>query len=99
MRYDLTDHEWTAIKPFLPNKSRGVPRVNDRRGQQYRRRGGGSSASRRLHTSFARFNEVETSWSGQHNYKFAPINLGSTFERVAWQSLCLEPAPRGEQVL
>ncbi len=31
MRYELTDHEWTAIKPFLPNNPRGVPRVNDRR--------------------------------------------------------------------
>jgi transposase len=31
MRYQLTDHEWGAIKPMLPNKSRGVPRVNDRR--------------------------------------------------------------------
>lgn len=31
MRYELTDFEWTAISPFLPNKSRGVPRVNDRR--------------------------------------------------------------------
>jgi transposase len=29
MRYELTD--WTAIRPFLPNKPRGVPRVNDRR--------------------------------------------------------------------
>ncbi len=31
MRYELTDYEWTVIKPFLPNKPRGVPRVNDRR--------------------------------------------------------------------
>jgi hypothetical protein len=31
MRYELTDHEWTAIKPLLPNKPRGVPRANDRR--------------------------------------------------------------------
>ena len=31
MRYELTDHEWTAIKPMLPNKPRGVRRVNDRR--------------------------------------------------------------------
>lgn len=31
MRYELTDFEWTAIKPFLPTKPRGVPRVNDRR--------------------------------------------------------------------
>jgi len=28
--YELTDYEWFAIKPMLPNKSRGVPRVNDR---------------------------------------------------------------------
>jgi len=31
MRYELTDYEWTAIKRFLPNKPRGIPRVNDRR--------------------------------------------------------------------
>jgi transposase len=31
MRYELTDDEWTAIKPMLPYKPRGVPRVNDRR--------------------------------------------------------------------
>ncbi len=28
-RYELTDHEWTAIKSMLPNKPRGVPRAND----------------------------------------------------------------------
>ena len=31
MRYELTDYEWAAIKSFLPNKPRGVPRVDDRR--------------------------------------------------------------------
>ena len=31
MRYELTDFEWTAIRSFLPNKPRGVPRVNNRR--------------------------------------------------------------------
>jgi transposase len=31
MRYELTEYEWAAIRPFLPNKPRGVPRVNDRR--------------------------------------------------------------------
>jgi len=31
MRYELADHAWTAIKPMLPNKPRGVPWVNDRR--------------------------------------------------------------------
>ena len=31
MRYELSDEEWTIIKPMLPNKPRGVPRVNDRR--------------------------------------------------------------------
>jgi transposase len=27
MRYELTDNEWSAIKPMLPNKPRGVARV------------------------------------------------------------------------
>ena len=31
MHYELNDHEWAAIRPMLPNKPRGVPRVNDRR--------------------------------------------------------------------
>src|SRR6202007_980752 len=31
MRYELSDYEWTVIKPMLPNKPRGVRRVNDRR--------------------------------------------------------------------
>jgi transposase len=30
-RYDLTDFEWRVVQPLLPNKPRGVPRVNDRR--------------------------------------------------------------------
>ena len=30
-RYDLTDFEGRAIEPLLPNKPRGVPRVDDRR--------------------------------------------------------------------
>ena len=31
MRYELSDYEWIAIKPMLPNKPRGIRRVNDRR--------------------------------------------------------------------
>jgi len=31
MRYELTDFEWAAMKPLLPNKPRGVPCVIDRR--------------------------------------------------------------------
>ena len=30
-RFDLSDAEWAIIAPLLPNKSRGVPRVDDRR--------------------------------------------------------------------
>jgi transposase len=30
-RYELTDGEWVIIEPLLPNKPRGVPRVDDRR--------------------------------------------------------------------
>ena len=29
--YELTDFEWSVIRPVLPNKPRGVPRVDDRR--------------------------------------------------------------------
>jgi hypothetical protein len=29
MRYELSDYEWTAIKPMLPNKPRGIRRVDD----------------------------------------------------------------------
>jgi transposase len=31
-RFDLTDFEWPVIAPLLPNKPRGVPHVDDRRG-------------------------------------------------------------------
>jgi transposase len=31
MRFKRADYEWTAIRPMLPNKPRGVPRENDRR--------------------------------------------------------------------
>ena len=30
-RYELSDFEWNVIEPILPNKPRGVPRVDDRR--------------------------------------------------------------------
>jgi transposase len=35
MRYELTDYEWAAIKPMLPNKPRGVSRVNDPGAQRH----------------------------------------------------------------
>jgi hypothetical protein len=31
MHYELSDYEWTEIRPMLPNKPRGVRRVDDRR--------------------------------------------------------------------
>src|ERR1700734_2908295 len=30
-RYELTEFEWKVVRPLLPNKPRGVPRVDDRR--------------------------------------------------------------------
>lgn len=30
-RYELSGREWAIIEPLLPNKPRGVPRVDDRR--------------------------------------------------------------------
>jgi transposase len=32
MRCEFSEYEWTAIKPMLPNKPRGVRWVDDRRG-------------------------------------------------------------------
>jgi len=31
MRYELSEYEWSGIKPMLPTKPRGVPRLDDRR--------------------------------------------------------------------
>jgi transposase len=30
-RYEMSEFEWSIIQPILPQKSRGVPRVDDRR--------------------------------------------------------------------
>jgi len=30
-RYEMSEFEWSVIQPVLPNKPRGVPRVDDRR--------------------------------------------------------------------
>lgn len=30
-RYDLSEADWRLIAPLLPNKPRGIPRVDDRR--------------------------------------------------------------------
>ncbi len=30
-RYERTDYEWSILSPLLPNKPRGVARVDDRR--------------------------------------------------------------------
>ena len=30
-RYDMTDFEWSVIQPLLPNKPRGVPRIDGQR--------------------------------------------------------------------
>ena len=35
MRYELSDYEWSVIKPMLPNKPRGIPRVDDKHSQRH----------------------------------------------------------------
>jgi transposase len=37
MRYELSDYEWTAIKPMLPNKPRGAASDRSRGGTNRRR--------------------------------------------------------------
>ena len=49
-RYELTDFESSIIEPLLPNKPRGVPRVDDRKvliGIFWRLRAGTPSGSSR----------------------------------------------------
>ena len=48
MRYELSDFEWAAIKPFLPNKSRGRGKAMKRRTKAGGR--AGKSASHKLPT-------------------------------------------------
>ena len=31
MQYELNDYKWRVVEQMLPNKPRGVPRVDDRR--------------------------------------------------------------------
>jgi len=31
MHDELSDDEWATTRPMLPNKARGVPRIDDRR--------------------------------------------------------------------
>ena len=48
-RFDLTDFEWSVIQPLLPNKPRGVARVDDRRVLNGSAVGGHSGSLRPAH--------------------------------------------------
>ena len=63
MRYELSDYEWTAIKPMLPNKPRGVRRLNDRRALNgiFRVLRSGAPAACRGHPRLAFF-EATKAW-------------------------------------
>jgi hypothetical protein len=81
MRYKLTDHGWAAIRPMLPSKPRGAPRVNDRRV---------------LNGIFVVLHRLPTwrSWLSDHGDKFAlgvaiaiNVSLGGLDRPVASQQL------------
>ena len=77
-RYDLTDAEWKIIEPLLPQKSRGVERVDDRRvlnGIFWRLRSGSPWAEipERYGPSTTCYNRFVALAEGRH--------LGATVER------------------
>jgi transposase len=73
-RYELTDFEWSIIAPLLPNKPRGVPRVDDRRvlnGIYWRLRTGSPWADipERYGPSTTCYNRLDPGSSARREYK------------------------------
>jgi transposase len=73
-RYDLTDFEWRVIEPLLPNKPRGVPRVDDRRSKRlYRER----NLIERFFSKLKHFRRVATRYDKLAANFLAMIQLAS----------------------
>jgi transposase len=100
-RYELTDKEWVIIEPLLPNKPRGVPRVDDRRvlnGILWRFRSGSPWAeiperygpSTTCYNRFARWRK-----SGVWDRLLAVVSAGFNGELVMIDSTCVRVHQHG----
>ena len=89
-RYELTDREWAIIEPLLPNKPRGVARVDDRRvlnGIMWRFRSGATWAeiperygpSTTCYNRFVRWRKAGDAW---HEAPFARSSSGGWYTEI-----------------
>ena len=70
MRYQLSESEGSIIRPMLPNKSRGVPRVDDRRTLD------GIFWVLKMGCALARFARAEPDSAPSHELRRPPIVEG-----------------------
>ena len=100
-RYELTDKEWLIIEPLLPNKPRGVPRVDDRRvlnGILWRFRSGAPWAEipERYGPSTTCYNRfVRWRKSGVWDRLLAAVSAGFNGELVMIDSTCMRVHQHG----
>ena len=100
-RYELTDREWAIIEPLLPNKPRGVARVDDRRvlnGIMWRFRSGATWAeiSERYGPSTTCCNRfVRWRKAGVRDRILAEVSAGYNGELVMIDSTCMRVHQHG----
>jgi transposase len=100
-RYELTDREWAIIEPLLPNKPRGVARVDDRRvlnGIMWRFRSGATWAEvperyGPATTCYNRF--VRWRKAGVWDRLLAAVSAGYNGELVMIDSTCMRVHQNG----
>ena len=100
-RYELTDREWGIIEPLLPNKPRGVARVDDRRvlnGIMWRFRSGATWAEVPERygpptTCYNRF--VRWRKAGVWDRLLAAVSAGYNGELVMIDSTCMRVHQNG----
>jgi len=100
-RYELTDKEWLIIERLLPNKPRGVPRVDDRRvlnGILWRFRSGAPWAEvpERDGTSTTWYNRfIRWRKAGVWDRLLAAVSAGFNGELVMIDSTCMRVHQHG----
>lgn len=100
-RYELRDREWAIIEPLLPNKPRGVARVDDRRvlnGIMWRFRSGATWAEvpERYGPSTTCYNRfVRWRKAGVWDRLLAAVSAGYNGELVMIDSTCMRVHQNG----